>query len=215
MTTQTMSITRALVELKRLNDRITTAIQYGKFVSRTVGQNKYKKVVGSNDTPEQMAGKIQASFDTVDSLIANRQKIKSAIVLSNANTKVTVNGQEMTVAEAIEMKGTVTFRNQYLFNLRQQQAAETRAVELTNTALEGSIDAMITTICGAEKSKIDANTLATIATPQKEQKEAAILDPAKIEDRITKLTEEISVLSSELDFTLSESNARTTITITV
>lgn len=212
-TPQTMSITRALVELKRLNDRIETAIQSGKFVSRTVGKGIYKKVVGSNDTPDQMKNKIQASFDTVDSLIANRQRIKSAIVMSNAVTTVVVSGQILSVAEAIEMKSTVAFRNLYLYTLRSQQVSETKAIEAANATLDASIEAMITTICGAEKSKIDVTTLATISEPQKEQKEAAILDPSKIEDRIAKLTEEISVLSSELDFTLSESNARTNITV--
>jgi len=212
-TPQTMSITRALVELKRLNDRIETAIQSGKFVSRTVGKGIYKKVVGSNDTPDQMKNKIQASFDTVDSLIANRQRIKSAIVMSNAVTTVVVSGQILSVAEAIEMKSTVAFRNLYLHTLRSQQVSETKAIEAANATLDASIEAMITTICGAEKSKIDVTTLATISEPQKEQKEAAILDPSKIEDRIAKLTEEISVLSSELDFTLSESNARTIITV--
>ena len=39
------------------------------------------------------------------------------------------------------------------------------------------------------------------------------LDPSGIEARIAKLTEEISVLESEVDFTLSESNAKTLITI--
>lgn len=211
--TQTMSITRGLVELKRINDRINAAIAQGRFVARTVGKNNNQKVVGYSDTVVEMGKRIQASFDTVDALIQNRQKIKSAIVLSNATTKVTVLGQEMSVAEAIELKGTIVFRNTYLVNMRSQLMRESQEVEKANVALDAAIEVSLNTIYGSDKAKHDASTLENVSKPQKEQKEAALLDPAKIEERIAKLTKEIADLESEVDFTLSESNAKTTIEV--
>lgn len=213
MTEKTISITRALVELKRLNDRISTAISSGKFVSRTIGKNSFQKVVGSNESVEQTKSKIQASFDSVEALINERQKIKSQIVLSNANTKVKVLGKEITVAEAIELKGTVQFRTQYLNTLRIQLLSENKEVEKANVGLEVLIDSLMNTIYGADKSKIDATILANVANPQRDQKEVALLDPQGISARIKQVEEDISNLSSELDFTLSESNAKTTITV--
>jgi len=208
-----ISISRALVTLKRTNDQINTAIASGKYVSRTIGKNQYKKVGGSNDSVEQMTAKIQSSFDTVDGLIAKRQKIKSAIVLSNANTFVSIMGQTMTVAEIIELKSTVAFKEQYLQYLRVQLQRENTEVKNLNQVVDNTIDTLLTSIYGADKAKIDGDTFKNVATPQKEQKEAALLDPAKIESRIAKLTEEISVLSSEVDLLLSESNAKTMIEI--
>lgn len=208
-----MSITRGLVELKRLNGRITAAISSGKYIALTVGKDKYQKVVGSNNTVAQMTAAIQASYDSVDSLIVNRQKIKSAIVMSNAMTKVTVMGAEMSVAEAIELKGTIGFRQTYVNSLRNQLRLASLGVESANTALDGAIEVSLNSIYGSEKSKISDDTYKSVATPQKEQKEAVLLDPAGIEARITKLTEEISILESEVDFTLSESNARTNIEV--
>ena len=209
-----MSITRALVELKRLNDRIEQAILQGKFVSRTVGHNKFQKVIGiPNVSVEQAKNKIQASFDKVDALIINREKIKSAIVLSNASTYVSVLGRSMTVAEAIELKSTVTFRQQYLNTLRNQLMLETREVDKANLELDTVITASLNTIYGNEKGKVDAEMHKAITLPQKEQKEANLLDPMNIQSRIEKLTDEISQLSSEVDFVLSESNAMTQIDV--
>lgn len=210
---QSISITRALVELKRLNNRITTAIQGGKFVSRTVGKANFQKVVGSNETVAEVSNRIQGSFDVVDSLIVNREKIKSAIVMSNATTKVTIMKREMTVAEAIELKGTVGFRTSYLNSLRSQLMQEKLQIEKANAIMEAAIETSLNTVYAGEKSKIDENTLKLISEPQKAQKENALLDPSKIEDRIAKLTEEIADLSSELDFTLSESNSKTVIVV--
>lgn len=210
---QQMSITRALVELKKLNDRINTAIQSGKFISRTVGKNTNAKLAEGLGTVDQMKAKIQASFDAVDSLIANRERIKAAIVLSNATTMVQVLGRTITVAEAIELKSTVALRQSYLTLMRTQLMRETASVNSVNIALDATIEASLNAIYGSEKSKIDENTYKSVAGPQKEQKEAALLDPCKIEDRIVKLTEEIEELSSSLDFTLSESNARTIVEV--
>jgi hypothetical protein len=210
---QTMSITRGLTELKRLQDRIETAISSGKYLARTEGQNKFLKVVGTNESVEAMVSKIQASFDSVDSLINLRQRIKSAIVTSNAKTFVEVMGQTMTVAECIELKSTVAFKRQLLATLKNVQAREMIEVEKANAALEARVDALLTTIYGADKTKVGTDTYQAVAGPQKEQKQVELLDPQKIGSRIEKLTEEISVIETELDIILSETNSVTTIEV--
>lgn len=209
----TISITRALVLLKTLNQQIENAISNGKFIARTVGKNQFRKVFGTNDSVEAMTAKIQASFDTVDSLIARRTKIKSAIVLSNANTRVTVMGQDLTVAECIDLKSTIEFRKMYLTVLRSQLARELVDVEKSNIVLQAAIDTSMAAIYGSEKSKVTEDVYKQVSNPQKEQKECELLNPQKIEQRIQKQEKEIIELGSEMDFLLSESNARTTIEI--
>ena len=208
-----ISVTRALVDLKRLSDKISRAITGGKFVSKTVGKNNFKKVADSNMSVEEMTRTIQGSFDSVESLCTQRSKIKSAIVLSNAKTMVNLGGQVMTVAEAIELKTAIAYRQEYLTKLRQQLVVEMNAVTKVNTALETLIETSVNNIYGSEKSKVTPDIYQTVAAPQKEQKEAALLDPCKIEDKIKALEEEISLVVSELDFTLSEANARTMIEV--
>lgn len=209
----TMSITRALVTLKTLNSQIESAIASGKFVSRTIGKNQFRKVFGSTDSVEAMSAKIQSSFDTVDGLIARRTRIKSAIVLSNATTKVTVLGQEMTVAECIDLKSTVEFRKIYLSVLRAQLAREMVDVEKANAVLQAGIDTSMNAIYGSEKTKVTEDAYKQVSNPQKEQKEAELLDPLRIETKIQALSDEILQLESELDFLLSEHNSRTTIEV--
>lgn len=207
-----MSVTRALAELKRLQDRIETAIMQGKFVDRTIGHNQYKKAT-ANMSVEEATAKIQASFDKVDSLISNREKLKAAIVMSNATTLVTIIGQTMTVAEAIDLKSTISFRQMYLNTVRNQFTLTSNAVDKANDELEASITASLNTIYGNEKGKVESSMYSAIAHPQKQQKESALLDPCNVAARIEKMTDEISQLNAEIDFVLSESNARTVISV--
>ena len=212
MTVQTISVTRALVELKRLDERIQKAISGGVFVARTVGTDTKKKVVGTNDSIADVSAKILGSFDKVQSLIANRAAIKSAIVMSNAATKVSILGKEVSVAEAIELKSTVQFRTQYVNTLRHQLTNERNLVDRANIALETEIEAAVTTLLGADKRSDEAN-VKSITDVKKSQKEQALLDAGKIEDKIAAVETDILNLTSELDFVLSESNAKTVISV--
>lgn len=210
-----MTVTRALVELKRLDDRINSAISQGVFVGVTVGKDAQRKIVNSHISVSEAENQIKGSFDTVEQLIANRQKIKSAVVLSNAQTKVTVLGREMSVAEAIELKSTITFRTVFANTLKRQAQAAQLAVNDLQTKLDDAIERGVTTLYGSDKSKVDAGAYEVVATPQRNSKQPAVLDPQKISEKIAKVEKEISDLSSEVDFILSESNARTTIEVDI
>ena len=208
-----MSVTRALVELKTLQDRINREIQSGTFIARLVGQDTYQNVADKIGTVTAVSEKIKGSYQSVEALISRRQKIKSAIILSNANTKVSLMGTEMTVAEAIELKSTVQFRQYYLNTLRTQYSQVTNQIATKNAELEKVIEQLLTTSYGSDKTKIDADTVKAIADPQRKQKQSSALDPVGIEAKIKKLEEEIEVLTSEIDFVLSESNAKTVIVV--
>jgi len=213
MTTQQISVTRALVELKRLDERITKAISGGQFIARTIGRDTNRKVVGSTDSVSAVEQKIQGSFDKVNSLIANRERMKSAIVMSNANTKVTILGKVVSVAEAIELKSTVGFRSQYMNTMRQQLTAERNQVDKSAIMLDAEIETSLNTLYGADSKKIDAETMKSVSDVKKSQKEQALLDSGKVEEKIAAVEADILNLTSELDFVLSESNAKTVIEV--
>ena len=213
MAMQQISVTRALVELKRLDERISKAISGGRFISRTIGRDSNKKVVGSNDSVTAVEQAIQGSFDKVNSLVMNREKMKSAIVMSNANTKVTILGKVISVAEAIELKSTVGFRTLYLNTMRAQLTSERNFVDKAAILLDAEIETSLNTLYGADSKKIDAETLKSVSDVKKSQKEQALLDAGKIEDKIAAVEAAILNLTSELDFVLSESNAKTVIEV--
>ena len=213
MNTKTMSVTRALAELKRIDDRIQRATGAGIFVTVSVGKDAQMKV---NDmagmSVDQAKAKIQSSFDTVNSLFKERAALKAAIVKSNAVTTVKIGLIEVTVAEAIEMKRSIDSKRTLLNVMRLQQTRAQGVVSQLNAKLEQDIDSNLKTIYGSDKSKVDVNSYDLIAKPQKALKEAALIDPVNIVDKITALEEEISLVDTELDFTLSEVNAKTNIT---
>ena len=210
-----MSVTRALVELKKLNSAIEKAIQDGLFVSVVVGQNESQKVYAGHATVEDTKKTIQASFDRVESLIKNRERIKAAIVYSNAVTKVTVLKRVMSVAEAIELKSTVQFRKDLLLGMKTQLTRATSTVESLNNKLDAEIQSMLSVVYGNDKGKVDPDVFNNVVKPQHKQKQASMLDSCNIRGKIEELEKEIIEIESELDFLLSESNARTEIEVEI
>lgn len=209
-----MSVTRALAELKRLDDRLNRmTTDQSIFVSVAVGQGDKQKVLGVSDTVQNVVAQIQSNRDRVSSMIEMRAKIKAAVVASNAATKVKLGTREMTVAEAIELKKSIDIKRNMLHTYRRQVVHANSLVTKQNAALEAQIETNLATIYGNEKGKVDASMFEAIAKPQREQKEASLIDPIKINDLIKSLEDEISLVETELDFTLSESNAKTDIEI--
>ncbi|WP_342557078.1 hypothetical protein [Lysinibacillus sp. FSL P4-0201] len=92
-----LSIHRALTELKMLTLRIEAATNE---VSAVVANRKSNRKINGVDIPGYEK-QMQASYDKVLGLISYRNKIKALVVQSNANTKVLVGKEEMTVAEAL------------------------------------------------------------------------------------------------------------------
>lgn len=210
-----ISITRALAELKRLDDRIARETTNGIFVDVTVGHGQFQKVHTSHKSVEDVTRSIQGSYDSLNQLMSNRAKIKAAIVLSNASTKVRVGQREMTVAEAIEMKRSVVTLEMFRDRLKHSYGSSIRMVAQLNQQMEAAIDASLNTVFGNDKGKVDPTAFESISKPQRDQKEARLLDPKDILKQIEDLENLISEVNTELDFTLSESNARTQISVDI
>jgi hypothetical protein len=208
-----MSVTRALAELKRIDERLSRDIASGVFVSVTIGRDTNKKMLAGGESIEKVSADIQSSFDTIESAIKRRSQIKASIVKSNAVTLVHIGQKDITVAEAIELKASVQTKTLLLNALKGQIAQANRLVESQAAKLEQQIETNLSTIYGSEKGKIDDATYATIAKPQLALKEPALLDPMKVADRIKSLEDEIDLIQTELDYALSEVNAKTEIEV--
>lgn len=209
---KTMSVTRALVELKNLQDRISRAISEGLYISYTIGKGNLEKTPQGVSKVE-LENTIKGSFDKVEDLMSYRSRLKSAIILSNAKTLVKVGETQMTVAEAIELKSTAAYKQQFLNSIKTQFAQAQSSVSVLNGKLDATIEQLLTQLYGSEKSKIEAETAKAVAEPQRNQKEATLFDPSDVKNKIEKLQSELDILNSEIDFVLSEANARTEITV--
>jgi hypothetical protein len=211
---KTMSITRALAELKRLDDKISRAIAGATFIGVQVGLESQAQVYNAKGTTvEQLKGTIQGAYDSVTELFNQRAKIKAEIVKSNAKTLVKVGASEMSVAEAIELKKSIENKRNLLSVMKRQAVSAQQMVSQLDAKLEADIDSNLKTVYGSDKTKQEAGAFDMIAKPQRAAKAPSLIDPIKLTDKIALVEEEVSVVDTELDFTLSESNARTEITV--
>lgn len=201
-----ISITRALAQVKALNDRIARATSVA-FVTTTVGGKH-----ASGKPAQEVGEQLKSNLQSVQALIEQRKAIKSAIVRSNAVTNVVIAGVTQTVAEAIERKSSIALEQTLLQQLRVQQAQAVSAVERTNVAVAARLDDLIKTAVGKDR-QVTAADLAAITTPFEAQNKAEVLDPSDITRVIEQLTTNIDAFLLEVDFALSEVNATTKIVV--
>lgn len=199
-------VTQALNELKLLDDRINKAINDAVLV---IAAKRSEKKVNPNLTKEEFEIRAKAGYQSVLDLIERRKKIKAAIVISNAVTKVTVHGEEMTVAEAIERKGTIDYEVNLLKQMQNQWGVQNREMTMQNMRMEERIDNYIETYVGKDTSKAKDNELEAMIKPMRETGEYALVDPLSIEKKIADLDDYIKGFRSEVDAVLQISNCTT------
>lgn len=212
MPTEVMSLTRALAELKSLDDRILRAISEAVLVG---------VVKGSSETPldrkhkskEALETAIKASGQSVEALMARRTAIKRALTNANAVTMVNINGQSMTIADAIDLKqqlGTKDHLLRTMVNALHQAASQ---VDAQNRELEAQVERMVLGMFANDKGKVDPEVGKSVRQAQLAQHEARLVDPLNLSDKIFKMKEELDGIRLNIDFTLSEVNAKTEVTV--
>lgn len=199
-----ISVTRALAQVKQLNDRIARGIAVPFITAQTGGKHATGKPLA------EVEATLKASLQSVRDLIAKRKALKSAIVQSNAVTKVTIAGETLTVAEAIERKGSIQLEKQLLNQLKGQLQQVNASVERTNVEVQRRLEDLLKTVVGKDR-KVDDKELAAITDPFKAQNEAKAVDPNDVPKVIEALQAEIDAFELEVDFALSEINAVTLI----
>lgn len=208
---ETMLITQALNELKTLDARINRGINKADFIEAA-------KISDSNIIPgvskKEFRKEAEASYASIQDLIKRRRAIKSAIMLSNAKTVVEINGEEMTVAEAIDLKTSIKYQELLLQKMRLQKDECTRKVANANMKMNQQIDAMLSAMYGKDsKDKITADQHDNVAGPYKLANEYGPEDPLKISKKIEELENYIEEFKANVDAKLQISNCVTTIEI--
>lgn len=210
MTTETMTVHKALAELKVLNDRIDKSMKEGIYCS--CKKKSAKKIDG---VPLDEAIKnIQGSYDKVIDLINRRKAIKKAVTNSNATTLVDICGSTYTVAEAIEMKNTgVSYEQDLMKILVLHYKTAQRNIESKNgESLENKADLYVTSLYG-DSDGSNAEQAEKTRLEYIENNSYEFVDPIHILDKIEELEKRTSEFLSEVDAALSVSNAITSIEI--
>ena len=213
MTTEKMTIHKALAELKTMDDRIAKAIRDNTYVLAV--KHSAEKINGK--TVANFKEDMRSGYQKVTDLIARRDAMKRAVVLSNATTKVKVGDTEYTVAEAIEMKNHgMEFRSALL---RQMNAAYVTAQnELARNggeALEKKAEQYVLAVIAAQpkdsKMSVDSEAMKALRKTYIENNTYDLVDPMDIAKVIEALDAEINEFNAEVDAALSVSNALTVV----
>jgi len=204
-----MSITQGLAELKLLDKRINKCLGYA--VDWAQLRTKTNKV--DEDDLKKTA---QSEYQSYMDLVKRRDTIKRAIVLSNAQTQVTIGtGPKKwvgTVAEAIEHKSSLTYKKNLLEKMvRNIDRIDAEYKEATE-ALEKRLDGLLSSELGKDV-KTNPETITALRTSFMETNKIELVDPMDLKKMATDLDEEIDAFETNVDWVLSEANGKTMISL--
>lgn len=211
MNKETMTVHKALCELKTLDSRIDKAIHVKTFVFA----NKHSNTKVSGLSVEKYCDEIRSAYQSAVDLIARRDAIKRAVVLSNAVTKVTVGGREYTIAEAIEMKNNgIPMLQDLLVKLDSDyRRARVEADSSNGERLEQRADEYIKSLYASADMKNLSEDIKKVRAEFINSQTVEIVDPIEIEKKMKALSDQIDAFTVEIDAALSVSNALTEITV--
>ena len=201
-----MLVTQGLNELSLLDARIHKAIDSGCFVSPA---KTNEKKVTPNKTKEDFTKEAHATYQSIMDLITRRDLIKKAIVASNAITEVTINGETMTVAAAIELKTSIAYKETLLQELKEQASDAAFEVNRKNIELEHKIDNFVSQNISGKDSKAKKEDYDELVKPIRFAGEYSLVDPLNIKKVIEELDNYIEGFKSEVDSVLQISNCTT------
>lgn len=205
-----LSVTRGLVQLKRLEQRINKKITgLGSFVSTE--KKSSKNVAEGLYSKEEFAKLAKAEWSSLNDLISLRKEIKDAIVQSNAVTKVNICGKTYTVAQAIERKTAIMeFELDIIRKVSNSFATATNKVASLNERVEADAQRLFGTATDDKKSEINRVEMMSLYIDSNCYE---IVDPLNFKELKNTLDQEVHDFLAEVDQALSESNAITIINI--
>ena len=214
-----MEITRALSVLKQLEKeikeyfkttpRILIGVGYG---PDDVNSERVRTGHSAYPTLPLLKGKIQGDVDGLQNLMRRQFEIKRKILESNATTKVTVEGKEVTVAEAIFMKSLIPQRKDVLNQIRLHVTDIMNQFNKIEKEYKTAVAEREAKIKATENDDILKVLQAELAAHQKINA-PSLVDPKNIHAYIEREQQAINDLETQLDYTLSLSNTRTLIEV--
>ena len=207
----TITVTDALAELTLLEKRIRT-------VTAALGSDTLIAVVEVEKAPpsfrnrQEYETRARAAIQRVDDLINRRRTIKRAIVLSNASTMVTVANEEMTVAEAIEMKHFIEYYEGVLATMQTAHKLTLKQYQVAQAKVKERLDKLALELFGKNES-VESDKYQSLADDFLSREGVELLDPTNLAEELERRQNFIEEFTSMVDRVLSISNARTMIEV--
>ena len=206
-----ITIHRILSELKTIDDRINKEISSFKPLTGKRGNNSLVSTGGRLPIPEEeFVNNAKSTYQSIEDLINRKFKLKSALTKANVNTKVTIDGKEYTIIEAIEMKSIMDLKKSLLYRMTLEINQSNKTYESTSAQVDSDFERMLSTQVANITNKSDIQKVRDgyMETFYK-QNEVKMVDPLKCSDLANSLQKEIDKFLMEIDSALSEANATT------
>lgn len=203
---KSITITRALNELKLLDKRIRKAIHNNNFGAFIV-DNKINLVGSSGDFSPKEA------YQSINDLIKERRKIKNAIMRSNSWAEVKIGDEVMSVTEAIELKDSIKYLKELSYEIKNDINTTEETVANINYKVQSRLDSLLEANFGKD-SKANSKDFEVISKPFLEKNEAVLHPDVEFsKKKLQELEDYIDTFESEVDLVLSESNSTTYIEV--
>ena len=196
-----VTVTRALVELKTLDKRITKAIAECDLIKVRTRDQKWDV--------NEYSRKAQAAYQSATDLIQRRDVLKAKVLHSNSVTKVRIGEHEYTVTEVIDRKQSLRYRKSLLERLRIQKASAESIHAQRSDEVKQKLDRLLEVNLGGKDGKGHAENVGSISKAYYDANKVDLIDPIAIAGKIAALEEAVTLFEQEADLVLSESNART------
>lgn len=202
-----LTVYQAIMERKQLKKRIEDII-----FNYNMGESKFIAIAKDKAIAEQYDASIKSEYDKINSLLKRIDNINSAIVLSNANTKIVVGDREMTVAEAIIEKNSIKDKKEVLNSMVLQRNS---AVKKYEDGLEKIRENAHDYVRDVTKNATEGVKIDYDKEFEKYVKnhEVFLVNPLKLDKKIEVLDKEINDFETNIDNALNVSNATTMITV--
>lgn len=204
MSTTVLSVTQALAELKLLRRRIDNALQGATFICLKKKRDLLDVARFSADAT--------ASYQSYQDLVSRYNRLKAAIVQSNAVTRVTIGDQTYTVADAVERKRNLQMEKDFLSTLQAQYQEAQEEMRAHQAQEQTRVERLLQVELGKD-SKTNVETIQSLTETFLAQNKAEIVDPLNLAEKISALHRSIEEFETKVDWTLSESNGRTSIVV--
>ena len=201
---QQISITQALAELKLIRKRFEKVLKDAKFItvktkSKTIDVDEFSRAA-------------KGSYQSFRDLVSRYNKVKAAIVISNATATVMIAGRKYSIAEAVERKRSIEVEKTLLNTMRAQWQCTSMEAERHQEIQQERLDKMLLQELGKD-SKTSVDVVTALTDTFMKNNKAELIDPIGLDAKIKELSEELDNFETNADWVLSESNCRTMITV--
>lgn len=203
------SISEALATKNLLHKRIIKLIKDFDSLDTVEGKNK---IIRNSYTIEDFNKQVKSTYDKINDLIEQRHKLITAIMLTNASTKIKIDDKEMTISEAIALQETIEYKKDILERIRTDLSNTTMNLDSLNETVDRKLTSLLNTMYANKDNKESIDTT-EFSKNFKENNLYKLVDPLNITKEIAKLDEYIDKFENKLNYKLSEINSITKIEI--